>query len=94
MPPLKRKKPIRRVSLKRAKALKEYMILRQAFLMGHPSCEIARKDICKGRAGEVHHVKGRGKNLNNPMTWLATCRPCHRWIHEHPGQARVLGFLA
>jgi hypothetical protein len=26
-------------------------------------------------------------------TWKATCRNCHDWVHSHPSEARILGWL-
>ena len=91
---LLRKTPLRRVSRKRARELRTYSGLRRDFLATHPRCEIARKGICTGQAQDVHHVHRRGLHLNDVGTWLAVCRCCHDWTHTHPGQARVLGFLA
>lgn len=88
-----RRTPIRRVSRKHARELKVYFGLRKTFLESHPQCEIARKGICTGQATDVHHAHGRGSHLNDVPTWLASCRCCHDWVHHHPGQARVLGFL-
>ncbi len=85
--------PLRKVSSKRGRALREYTCKRRTFLETHTTCEIGRKGICTHRAGEVHHVHGRGPNLNAVGTWLAVCRCCHDWVHTHPGQARQLGFL-
>lgn len=91
--PLLRKTPLRRCSKKHARELRTYFTLRADFLAKHPQCEVARKGICTGRAGEVHHTRGRGKHLNDVSSFLATCAHCHRWVHEHAGQARVLGFI-
>lgn len=44
---------------------------------------------------EVHHVRGRiGAMLNNTRHWLAVSRKAHRWVHDSPREARILGFLA
>jgi hypothetical protein len=46
------------------------------------------------RSTEVHHTAGRiGKNYLNQSTWMAVCRENHRWIHDHPSEARAKGYL-
>jgi hypothetical protein len=50
--------------------------------------------FCTGRSEDVHHKAGRtGTNYLDEETWLATCRRCHDWIHEHPNKAREKGLL-
>lgn len=90
--PLKRT-PLKRVSKKHAKELRTYAKLRKAFLATHPMCELARYPGCTGYASEVHHTKKRGKYLNDPQHFLATCTACHRWCHENASLSRHLGFL-
>lgn len=85
-----RRTPIRRVSSVRAVAMKLYAAARLPFLAARPKCERCQKK----KAMEVHHKAGRtGKNFLDQSTWMAACPECHRWIHEHPGQARAAGFL-
>lgn len=84
--------PIRKVSKKHAKELRSYSKLRKTFLEEHTTCEVAQVG-CTGQATEVHHVVHRGKYLNSVSTWLASCPSCHRWLHDHPSQARTLNLL-
>lgn len=91
---LKRKTPLRRCSKKRMAENRIYAVQRVEFLENHPCCEVGRKDICTGRATQVHHVKKRGKHYTDASTFMAVCPSCHQWITDHQGQARVLGFLA
>lgn len=42
---------------------------------------------------EIHHRARRGKNYLNENTWLACSSWAHRWIHDHPKEARALGLL-
>lgn len=44
------------------------------------------------RADQIHHTRGRGKNLNKVETWLAVSDPGHKWIEENPKLARERGF--
>jgi hypothetical protein len=76
------KKPIRKVSKKQAKELQDYSIQRRQFLAGHPECEARVAENCDGDACEVHHSAKRGKNLLNVETFIAACRPCHRYIED------------
>lgn len=47
------------------------------------------------RLNEVHHTRGRaGALLLDERYWLAVSKQGHRWIHEHPAQARNMGWLA
>lgn len=49
---------------------------------------------CHRRAdNNPHHMAGRGPNLARVETFLAVCRTCHTWIHDHPNEARRLGYL-
>jgi predicted HNH restriction endonuclease len=48
-------------------------------------------------ASQCHHKHGRGWRGELLMVedlWLPVCAGCHRWIHDHPAQARKLGLLA
>ncbi len=82
--------PIRRVSSKRSKQLREYTKRRAIFLAANPLCAVY-KDL---RSAEVHHVAGRiGEKLNDEKDWLAVSRAGHVWIHNNPRQARELGLL-
>lgn len=44
------------------------------------------------RATEIHHMRGRGKYLNDTSTWLAVSRPGHEWIENNPKLSRERGF--
>lgn len=41
----------------------------------------------------VHHMKGRGLNLNNPGTYLGVCPTCHDHIENNRAFAREKGWL-
>ena len=87
--PLKRKTPLRRVSKRRSKEMKEYGILRKEFLEKLPICEVCMK----AKSTDIHHKEGRGKHYLNVDTWLSTCRMCHDKIHREPAWAREKGYL-
>ena len=76
--PLKRKTPLRRVSKRRSKEMKEYGILRKEFLEKLPICEVCMK----AKSTDIHHKAGRGKHYLEVDTWLSTCRGCHDKIQR------------
>lgn len=84
-----RRTPLKRVSAKHGKRLREYAKLRKQILGAHPKCF-----ACKVRlASEVHHFEGRGINTAKEESLRPVCGPCHTWIHENPNQARKAGYL-
>lgn len=74
--------PIRKVSAKHAKELVDYSVQRRQYLAGHTECEARVSPNCDGDSCEVHHSAKRGANLLNVDTFVATCRPCHRYIED------------
>lgn len=85
-------RPIRRVSDKRRKELAEYVRLKKLFFGQFGlACDV---DDCHRPASDVHHVRGRGKLLNETKYWKAVCRHHHRQIHDNPEWARSVGLLA
>lgn len=77
----KAKKPIKKLSVKREKQNKEYLILRKAYLEKFPKCEI-QLPCCTFKAIEIHHENGRiGSLLTDVNNFLSTCRACHNVIH-------------
>lgn len=80
---------MRQVSLKRQQQNKEYKIIRDKFMQENPRCE-----RCGAPATENHHKNGRnGLRLLDVNYFMAVCRNCHRWIHEHPKESREKGWL-
>ena len=46
------------------------------------------------KLSEVHHTHGRrGRLLRYKPWWLALSRLGHRWVHQHPKEARERGWL-
>lgn len=83
--PRKRIKPISEsLSLK----LKEYRIVRDIFMKDNPNCE-----CCGMPSQDLHHKKGRGKNLSELKYFMSVCRKCHNYIHENPKRSRELLYL-
>ena len=86
---------IPQVSAKRKKKDAEYLKLRQRFLTENPLCMIKGPN-CTHYATDVHHSFA-GSNRDAfylvQSTWYAVCRTDHNMIHEHPAEARVMGWL-
>ena len=87
---MKPRKPIRRVSAKRAVQLKEYKLKRDVFLTLHDVCACCGDDT----ASDIHHSRGKiGRLLNETKYWFALCRRCHRQVTDNPIWARAKGLL-
>ena len=87
---MKRKQPIRKVSTKRAKQMREYKTYRIDYLFEHPNCECIG---CFTRSTDIHHKRGRsGALLTDKEFFLATCRPCHVKIENEPVFAKKMGY--
>ena len=83
----------KQISDKMKEQLKQYSVLRKQYLSDHQECEL-RLPGCDGIAIEIHHTSSRGKNLNNVSTFKASCRECHRKVHDELSaeEARELGL--
>ena len=101
--PLRRKTPLRRVSPKTAKRDRARSKFRLEQLAARPSCE-ARESIwtadptwngCTRWATDLHEqlTRARGGDILDASNTVATCRACHRWIHNNPRSAMETGLL-
>ena len=98
---MKTRKPIRSVSKLQARRLRLYAVIRKTYLLEHPLCEAC--PIIRPYAGvskntawatDIHHTRGKlGELLFATQYFKAVCSTCHRYIHDHPHQARELGLL-
>jgi len=99
-----RRKPIRRVSSKRAAQLKEYTKLRKEFMAANPICQVwldenpsalAFQEYGDAAAStDVHHKKSRvGKMLLDTRYWMAVSRTAHQRIHQFPKWAMEKGYI-
>jgi len=83
------------VSSKKKKKDVEYLKLRERFLTQNPICQVSVAG-CMNGSTDVHHTYA-GSNRDAfylvQSTWKAACRNCHDWIHAHPADARILGWL-
>jgi predicted HNH restriction endonuclease len=57
---------------------------------------VVKVNGCGHSATDVHHTHS-GANREAfyliQSTWLSVCRNCHNHIHEHPAEAREIGWL-
>lgn len=82
-------KAINRKSEKRADQEEVYKALKKAYMLKEPFCE-----RCARNATEIHHKNGRnGDRLNDINFFMSICRDCHKWVHNHPKEARENGYL-
>lgn len=98
-----KRSPLKRVSSKRSKELREYAKLRKAYLEAHPYCEVYLQEnglkyegqLLDAPASEdIHHRRGRWHGrLNDTTHWLAVCRESHNKIHYHPQWAYERGYM-
>ena len=83
------------VSSKKKKKDTEYLKLRERFLTENPICQVSVAG-CMNGSTDVHNTYA-GSNRDAfylvQSTWKAACRNCHDWIHAHPADARILGWL-
>ena len=87
-------KPLRTRSPNRSKEEAVYLKKRMDYLYYHTNCEATVTNVCSQKATEIHHKAGRIKDkLNDEKDWLAICRSCHNWVHNHPIEARQLHLL-
>lgn len=86
----KKKAAIRPMSKKLAKERKMYRELRQEFLEKPENMFCAVYPSIP--ADQIHHMRGRGKYLNDTSTWLGVSGPGHEWIEQNPKLAKERGF--
>ena len=86
---------IPRVSKKRAKEELQYTKIRYEYLNKNKFCQ-AKLPGCTVSSTDVHHVRGgeeRSETFLDADTYMSVCRTCHNYIHEHPAEAREMGYL-
>jgi len=84
---------IKPISVKMSKLLQGYRRLRKIFFNEPKNCVCkAKLPGCLGIATDIHHKKGHNIYFLDISTWLPVCRLCHKWIEEHPKEAKELGL--
>ena len=87
-------KLIKPVSDKRKPLDQLYSKLRKQFLdqPENSTCR-AKLHVCTYHTGQdltIHHMRGRGKYYLDSTTWIPLCLSCHRWVEEHPADAKEM----
>jgi hypothetical protein len=104
--PLVRRTPLRRTALRRSAPRPTVPVDVRAAL-GERSggvCEIGIrwKNVCVGAASAVHHRIPRGMGgshgaarvrADRLSSVVATCDPCHAWVHANPEKAELNGWI-
>jgi len=87
--------PIRRASKKKnsESATRRELLKRLVDERGE-ECQ-ARTTTCTGFAVDAHEVLQRSAQGSavDPENILLICRPCHNYIHQHPGESFERGWL-
>lgn len=90
---LRRRKPLRRISEKQ-QARRERLAQIAHHLGPLQRCEAAIPDVCTKWVDVFHHKLRRAQGGTDERdNLLASCAPCHSWIHDNPRQAYALGLL-
>ena len=50
-------------------------------------------EVCGMYATDIHHKKGRGKNLCKKESFMVACRRCHLTIHANVKWATENGYI-
>jgi hypothetical protein len=76
------------------KSLIPYRLVRREFLLEHPQCQcVIEGHRCRHRSTQIHHKRGRGRNLCNVETFMAVCAGCHDHIERNRSWAKDQGYL-
>ena len=87
---VRERRGLRPVGQSRSHMLRRYANARKRWLAGKACAVFPEK-----RAVHVHHMRGRvGALLLDERYWLPVSWAGHRWIHDNPGRARRMGWLA
>ena len=90
-PEKKARKNIRKVSKKRVEENKEYLVVRNQYLIQNPICEY---EGCKAKATELHHKNARnGARLNDNNYFMSICSEHHLCVHANPKESFKKGYL-
>ena len=46
-------------------------------------------EICKAPSVDIHHIKGRGKNMDVITNLMALCRDCHNKAHSSVSKMEI-----
>ena len=87
---MQRKTPLRPVSSKRRKEQKKRTDYLRSIEADMAVCE----RCWHAKATDCHEVlrRSQGGSITDPANLRLLCRPCHRWLTEHPRQAIAEGW--
>lgn len=85
-----RKKPVNKKTKKLAKAERAYRKIVLEMLAADPYCQI-RSPVCMGAADGLHHMRGRGKRLNDRDNLKPACNACNSYVESHRAWAEENG---
>lgn len=80
---------IPKISKKKIEELKEYRVVRDAYLKANPVCEV--KGCCSTEV-ELHHKMPRAYYLCDTKVFMSVCRKHHLKIEESDSWARENGY--
>ena len=88
--PMKRGKPMRRVSSGQREKNRKRAPVRDEYKRAHPRCE-----RCWDRMWDVHEpwTRARGGPIDDPRNMMSVCRTCHDYIHLHNEESERNGWL-
>jgi hypothetical protein len=91
---LRRNGYIRRQSPKqRARQATWKRVTAEAIRLAGGRCQIGIAGVCRGKASEGHHKRGRGQARDDTLgNCLPACHWCHAWATSHPAEAVAMGF--
>lgn len=71
-----------------------YNAIKAEFLIGEEECVVGMPG-CTPYQVDIHHKNGRsGILLFDVRHWMTVCNSCHSYLHAHPAEARIKGWLA
>ena len=82
-------KRIKPISDNKLDELKEYRLLRDAYMKNHEICEVKG---CNRLANDLHHKKPRAYHLCDVNIYMSVCRRCHIKIESEDAWARENGY--
>lgn len=91
----KSKSPIKKISDKHKKTLKEYKVIKEEFLKNYTTCQVKLSPDCTYDKGVyIHHISGKSsKELYlDKNNFIACCNPCNDYLEKFSKEAYEKGF--
>lgn len=87
-----KRKPMRKVSKKKAKQNREYSKVRKEYLVDKMCIVCEKVHGITQKADVVQHVRGRGKHTTDESTFSPLCQNHWRWPEDNPEAAEAMGI--